>query len=384
MNIAVVSETYPPEINGVSLFMHRVVEALAKSHAVELIRPKQSGPSIYAASDHLAEILVPGMPLPRYQGLRFGLPVKRLIARAWTRQRPEVVHISTEGPLGWAALAAANEMRIPVVADYHTHFPRYCAHYGLAWLTQFAVRYLRRFHNKAWCTVVPSQSTLEDLEQLGFHNIRVIERGVDTHIFNPDRRSETLRASWGVAPDDPVVIYVGRIAAEKNLPQLVDSFYAIRQRHPRAKLVLVGDGPMTEPLRHKFPEFVFCGFKTGPELGEHYASGDLFLFPSMSETFGNVVTEAMASGLAVVAYDYAAARQHIRHEVSGLLVPYNDGAAFTRTAVELAGDANRIATLRKAAVQSIAAVTWEHILDQFESLLEEAVSDSKNKRAGQV
>jgi glycosyltransferase involved in cell wall biosynthesis len=199
--------------------------------------------------------------------------------------------------------------------------------------------------------------------------LRVVARGVDTNLFNPQRRSAELRASWGAAARDPVVLYVGRIAPEKNLPLLLTSFAMMKRQDPKVRLVLVGDGPASASLRRQHPEVVFAGMRTGEELAAHYASGDLFLFPSTTETFGNVTVEAMASGLAVAAYDYAAAREHIVHGQSGLLAPFGDARAFESIGGELVADAARTSMLRRNARLAAERIDWSSVNDAFAAAL---------------
>ena len=166
----------------------------------------------------------------------------------------------------------------------------------------------------------------------------MLSRGVDTELFHPEKRSDPLRTSWGAGPDDLVALCVGRVAGEKNLPLAVRAFEAIRERHPTAKLVIVGDGPLRESLAKQHPEVIFAGTRRGDDLAMHYASADLFLFPSTTETFGNVASEAMASGLTVVAYDYAGPRLLIDTGETGALVPFDDADAFVQAAVSMASD----------------------------------------------
>ena len=262
-----------------------------------------------------------GLAIPRYPSLKMGLPARRALERLWTLRRPDLVHIVTEGPLGWSALQAAEKLKLPAVSDFRTNFHAYTTHYGVGWLKKPIFGYLRKFHNRTLFTMVPTEAMRNDLAALGFRGLRVIARGVDTQLFDPARRDEKLRASWGAAPGDPVLIHVGRIAAEKNLPCLAAAYEAARERTPRAKLVLVGDGPERRALQARFPDAVFAGQRKGEDLAAHYASGDIFLFPSLTETYGNVTLEAMASGLAVVAFNYAAAADVIKHGASGMLVP---------------------------------------------------------------
>jgi glycosyltransferase involved in cell wall biosynthesis len=192
---------------------------------------------------------------------------------------------------------------------------------------------------------------------------------VDTRLFDPARRSDRLRGTWGAGPLDPVLIHVGRLAAEKNLPVLAAAYEEARRQAPRARLVLVGDGPARRELQAQFPDAIFAGVRTGEDLAAHFASGDVFLFPSLTETYGNVTLEAMASGLAVVAYDYAAAAEVIRHGASGLLAPYGDSASFVAHAAALAVDLERARSLGIRARAASAERGWERVVEQLESVL---------------
>jgi glycosyltransferase involved in cell wall biosynthesis len=174
-----------------------------------------------------------------------------------------------------------------------------------------------------------------DLMRRGYRGIRVVARGVDTALFNPARRSPTLRKAWNVGDDDLVVAHVGRLAPEKNLPLLLATFAAIRGYAPSARLLLVGDGPSRRQLEKRHPEHIFAGMRHGEDLAAHYASADLFLFPSMTETYGNVTLEALASGLPVVAYRMAAAAELIRHDDNGMLADPGASDQFVRAALDL-------------------------------------------------
>jgi glycosyltransferase involved in cell wall biosynthesis len=300
------------------------------------------------------------------------LPAKRALARLWTYRRPDVVHIVTEGPLGWSALRAAAKLKLPVVSDFRTNFHAYSAHYGMGWLKHRILGYLRRFHNRTLCTMVPTGPLRSELAALGFRRVRVIARGVDTRLFDPARRDEALRASWGAAPGDPVLLHVGRIAAEKNLPAVLAAYEAARARQPRARLVLVGDGPARRELQARNPGVVFPGTRTGQDLARHFASGDVFLFPSLTETYGNVTLEAMASGLALVAFDYAAAAEMVRHESSGLLAGYGDAQAFVSLAAGLVANPARVRRLGARARIEAQGRGWDRVVGQLEVVLLEA------------
>lgn len=363
---AVVSETWPPEVNGVARTAARFVEGLRqRGHQVQLVRPRQSGDDRAAAG----EILMRGMMIPRYPDLRLGLPAKSALVRLWTFRRPDVVHIVTEGPLGWSALQAARKLRLPAVSDFRTNFHAYSSHYGVGWLRRPIFAYLRKFHNRTLATLVPTEAMRVELAALGFQRLRVIARGVDTRLFDPARRDEGLRASWGAGPGDPVALYVGRLAAEKNLPALAAACEAARTAAPRVRLVFVGDGPARRELEARFPGAVFAGVRVGEDLAAHYASADVFLFPSLTETWGNVTLEAMASGLAVVAYGYAAAAEVIRDGENGALAPLGDVASFVAQATALAADPARARQIGARARHEALARSWERVVGELEAVL---------------
>ena len=374
LRLAVVTETYLPEVNGVAITLSRCVEGLReRGHEIQLSRPRQEHAQVAARDQGFEEVLTRGMPIPRYPDLKMGLPAKRVLIRQWALRRPDLVHVVTEGPLGWSALQAAHKLKVPVCSDFRTNFHTYSHHYGLGWLEKPIVAYLRKFHNRTLLTMVPSESQREQLAAGGFRNLRVVARGVDTQLFNPHRRSELLRRQWGVTPATPVVLNVGRLAAEKNLAALAAALIAIRQRQPRARLVLVGDGPEERRLRSRLPEAIFAGIRRGEELASHYASADLFLFPSLTETFGNVTLEAMASGLPLVAYDYAAAGQYVRHGKNGLLADYGRTDHFTAMAGKLAArhsdDPEVFRTIGRNARLTAESLDWKHVVRQLETLM---------------
>lgn len=373
MRVAVVTETYPPEVNGVSITAAHFIEGLRRlGHEIQLVRPRQDPAEKPATGRGFEEVLTRGLPIPGYPSLKMGLPARRALLRLWSRHRPDVVHIVTEGPLGWSALRAAEALALPVVSDFRTNFHAYSQHYGIGWLQRPVLGYLRMFHNRTLATLVPTEAMRATLERDGFRNVRVISRGVDTRQFSPSKRSTALRTRWGAGESDPVVLHLGRLAPEKN-PALVGlAFDAIRRQVPAARFVVVGDGPSRQGLVQQHPYAVFAGMQRGEELATHIASADIFVFPSLTETYGNVTVEAMASGLAVVAFDYGAAAQHIRHGANGLLAPRDDERTFVRLATEAAGDLARSARLGANAASDAQRLDWRDIVLNLETLLLDA------------
>ncbi|CDF85956.1 putative glycosyl transferase [Pseudomonas knackmussii B13] len=373
LRIALISETFPPEINGVANTLGRLASGLMQlGHRVQVVRPRQSVDDGRHSDDEL--LLTRGWPLPGYPGLQWGQSCLHKLLRHWRRLRPDVLYIATEGPLGLAALRAAKRLRIPALSGFHTNFQQYSAHYGLGPLTRLVTAYLRWFHNRTLRTLVPSASQALELERRGFAHVVQLARGVDGRLFQPGRRDDELRRQWGLGEQDIAVLHVGRLAAEKNLGLLGRAFRQLRAAHPNLhmRLIVVGDGPQRAQLAQELPDALFCGLQRGEELARHYASGDLFLFPSLSETFGNVVLEALASGLAVVAYDQAAAGQHIRHGHNGVLAPPGDEAEFIDAANWLLEDRERLRRVRLNARQHAGRLEWSGIVERFEGYLLDA------------
>lgn len=379
MRYAIVSETYPPEINGVALTVQGLEQGLrARGHDVRLIRPRQTPQDIAAAH----EVLVRGAPLPRYPGLRLGLPATSRLIQTWTQARPDAVYVATEGPLGWSALRAARRLGIPAASGFHTRFDEYMRDYGLPFLTGAALAWMRRFHNAADATLVPTRELVDFLAAQRFRNVVRLPRAVDTGLFDPRRRDDSLRAQWGVGERTLLAIYVGRIAAEKNLDLAVRAFRQIQNLRPDARFVWIGDGPARAKLEHDNPDFIFCGVQRDEALARHFASGDLFVFPSMSETFGNVTLEALASGVPTVAFDYGAAREYLRDGVHGAAVAPNDETGFIAQCVRIAADDAMRETMRDAARQAVIALRPEQVSTDFDALLQQLVDARRERAAG--
>ena len=368
--VCLVTETYPPEINGVASTLARLASGLrARGHVVSLVRPRQRAVDVAGAPPEPGTLLVSGVRLPGYEGLRIGLPAGGALRAVWGRSRPDAVYVATEGPLGWSAVRAAAALGIPAYSGFHTNFDRYVSHYGAGWLRRPIAAYLRRFHNASAGTFVSTERLRAELGAAGFERLSVLGRGVDHGRFDPARRSATLRAEWGAGEDDLVVLYVGRLAPEKNVELAIGAYRAMQQVSHATRFVVVGDGPLGAALADTHSDLVFRGFRTGDDLAAHYASADVFLFPSETETFGNVTLEAMASGLAVVAYDYAAAHVHVEPGVTGVLVPPGDARGFVAASTALARARASLAPMRRQARAAMEAVDWTRVVARFEQLL---------------
>jgi len=373
MHIALVSETFAPEINGVARTLAHLNEGLRqRGHRVEIVRPRQAGDA--SSQDGADLLLVAGLPLPGYAGLQWGQVSMHTLWRRWRQQRPDVLYIATQGPLGLSALRAARRLGIAVVSGFHAD-PAQCAGpYGLGLLARALTCYLRGFHRRTALTLVPSASQRLALQRRGFERVEVLAPGVDAHVFNPTRRSPSLRERWGLGPEDVAVLHMGRLAAEYNLGLLETCLTALQRGDPqrRLRLILVGEGPQRDVLAQRWPDAVICGAQRGEALAEHYASGDLLLFPSLIDTFASVVLEAMASGLAVVAFDQAAAAQHVRHGHSGAVAMPGDSAGFVEAACWLSEDHERVRRVRLNARHHALQQGWPGVVERFEQYLARA------------
>jgi glycosyltransferase involved in cell wall biosynthesis len=368
MHYAIVSETYPPEVNGVALTVQGLELGLrARGHDVSLVRPRQDDDEHNA---HAGTLLVRGVALPRYPGLKFGLPATRRLARLWNVTRPDAIYVATEGPLGWSALRAARRLGIPAATGFHTRFDEYMRDYGAAFLQQTALRWMRRFHNGGQATLVPTHELAGFLQAHGFANVVRLPRAVDTVQFDPDKRDCNLRREWGLGDGDFAAIHIGRIAPEKNLDLAVRAFRELQRTRPAARFVWVGDGPSREQLALGNPDFIFCGVQRGEALATHFASGDLFVFSSHSETFGNVTLEAMASGVPTVAFDYGAAREALRDGVHGAAIADGDDAGFIAACSRLANDDALRRAMGAAARSAVSGLRPEQVAADFDRILQ--------------
>lgn len=370
---ALVTETYPPEVNGVANTLGRLCEGLLQlGHQVELIRPAQPGERTGRDSTGLlSEQRVRGIPLPRYPGLQMGASVRRALIRTWRRERPDAVYIATQGPLGWSALRAAQRLDLPVVSGFHTNFHQYSQHYGLGLFGSAISAYLRWFHNHTQLTLTASMTQQNELARMGIRNLASLGRGVDCERFHPRHRNQRLRDAWQATDDDVVLLYVGRFASEKNLQLLIECWDTLRH-NPRLRLVLAGAGPQKKNLAKRLPGAIFMGSLTGLELASTYASADILVFPSLTETFGNVVIEAMASGLAVNAFDLAAANLHVNDRYSGCLATAADEKQFMDNLGWLIEDDEGRRGARLHARHKACQLTWPAIIQRFAEHLNNA------------
>jgi glycosyltransferase involved in cell wall biosynthesis len=376
VRIALFSETYLPQRNGVALILDRLVRHLAEQgHEVLLAVPRSYRPrGEVGVPAGVTVVRVPGVPLPKYPDLTVGLPFVPAVSRAVRRFRPDVIHLATEYTLGLTGLRLARTLRIPAVASFHTNIPGTLPYYGFGWAGERCWAYLRWFHNQAEATFCPSTTNRRVLEARGFRAVQVWPRGVDTERFAP-RPPEPRADSARSAPLS--LLYVGRLTPEKDLPVLFDAYRLVAASgvDPVPHLVLAGDGAYSARMRARAPRGVtFAGYLDGAELSAAYAAADVFVFPSRVETLGNVVLEALASGLPVVGAAEGGTLENVRDGVNGVLCPPGDAAAFAAAIARLAADGDLRRRLSANARQWAEQRTWERAFAPLVATYEELAS----------
>jgi glycosyltransferase involved in cell wall biosynthesis len=361
MRVTLVTETYFPQVNGVSRTLRELVRFLRENgDDVQLICPDYG-----VAAEGEAVLAVRSIVLPFYKELHLPLPPFAGVHRAIESFRPDVIHIATEATLGWSVLRWALRRRLPVVSSFHTNFDQYSRHYGVGWARAAIWRYLRWFHNNTRETYVPSEATISDLERRGFERAVLWRRGVDSSLFRPDRTGRLeIRKTLGWSANDLVISYVGRIAPEKNVDFLAEALGIVASQRPEARILMVGDGPSRSALEQRMGSIAhFAGYRQGEALSDCYAASDIFAFSSLTETFGNVVLEAMASGLPVVAVRAGGVAESVRSGRTGILVePSEPPARFASALLRLIEHPEQRIEMALAAREYALSQSWDAIM----------------------
>jgi phosphatidylinositol alpha 1,6-mannosyltransferase len=364
MRIAIITESFPPDLNGVAHSVVRVAEhLLARGHAPLVIAPEPaSGARAVTGPLPYPVVRVPSLPVPGYASFRLGLPSAR-IGNALREHRTDVVHLASPFVLGARGMTVARAHDLPVVAVYQTDVPAYARVYRYGFGNGFgeaaAWRWLRRIHNAAERTLAPSTATATELHAHGIARVWLWRRGVDAVRFHPNHRSGALRRA--LAPGGELLVgYVGRLAAEKRVDLL-----APVTRMPGVRVVVVGDGPAAASLRKAMPDAVFLGARKGAQLARIYASLDVFAHTGPYETFGQTVQEALASGIPVVAPAAGGPLDLVEPGRTGYLVPPGDAGALADAVAELAADPARRAAFGAAARDAVAGRTWAAVGDEL-------------------
>lgn len=382
MKICIVTDTFYPDTNGVAVVLKNYVEQLtALGHRVVVIRSKRSGEH----KDDLQEttykeVLVYSVALPNYEQVRLGIPVTPKVAWVLEREKFDVVYIATEWLLGGIIANLARLKGVPVVSAYHTNLDQYMSHYGLGITKKVMNMYLSWFHNQATAVIAHSDASAAQLTQMGVRRpVHVLAHGVDTTLFAPRARNSALRASWGATEQIPVLLYVGRIAPEKNLQLFFKTLAALDATQTQYRAVVVGEGPLLTELRSAHPTVHFMGAQFGEDLAAVYASADVFMFPSLTETFGNVTVEALASGLFVVGFALAAVEQYVTNTTHGVRVPVGNEGMFMRAVAEHLTAWHTNEAVREMRAKAVASISWPHVATQLAHILQQVQQEPDDK-----
>jgi len=373
MRIALVTENFLPKLDGVTRTLAMLLEHLQRQgHKAIVLGPEgtlrhYAGARIFGA---------PGLPIPFYPELRFLFPAPRL-ERRLARFRPDLVHVVDPMLLGAAGVAWGRRLGVPVLSSYHTNLADYCAYFHLSALVAPMWSYRRFLHNQCAVTLCPSPSTALQLRRHGFERVDLWQRGVDSQLFTPERRNPAWRRR--ITGDDamPIILYVGRLSHEKNLADLVTPFTQLADHC--AHLAIVGDGPARGDLERALAgrRATFTGYLRGEALAEAYASADIFAFPSTTETFGQVVMEAMASGLPVVGYDAEGVRDNVRHHETGLLAAPRNAGEFTAGLRALLDAPDHRRRMGAAAHAHAIQRDWPSVLDGLLATYGSVIADAR-------
>jgi len=378
VRIALFSEVYWPMVSGVGVTLLRLTDALqARGHAVR----------VYSATYALPEDLPdrpevhrsPSVPFFLYPDVQWAFPRLRDVVEDLDAFQPDIVHVATEFSLGIAGLKAARQLDLPLIASAHTDYDQYAARYGVPWALRAGWHYLRWFYGQAHQVLCPSRIYEQAIHRHGVTHTGVWSRGVDPAVFSASWRSEAYRATFGLGPDDLLVTYIGRIAREKNLGLLLEAWETLAPERGAGKLVLVGRGPLEDEIRRReIPGVHVTGLLQGPALSAAYASADVFVFPSTTETFGNSLLEAMGSGLPSLVAAAGGVLEFAEHGGNAWLVEPDSTSAIVAGLRRLLTDAALRRQLGAGALATARARDWGSVYDQ---LLEDYQSAIDAKRA---
>lgn len=370
MRLAIFTDTYLPQVNGVARTVARITSYLGKQNVPCLVFSPDCGP-LPQGSENLHNF--PALNLPFYPECKIALPNYPKIRKILDEFKPDLFHLYTEFSMGLCGLKYASEQNLPAVASYTTNFSSYMNYYKLGFLENTTWRYLRWFHNQCRLNYCPSQTVKDELEKEGFRNTAIWGRGIDAELFSPDKKSDVLKR---IAPGKSIFfLYVGRLAPEKDLDVLFDAWQIVSRGLPEAQLVITGDGPIADELKRKYGDgVIFTGYRHGEDLAAVYASGDVFVFPSTTETFGNVVLEAMAAGLPVVGAAAGGVKNLLVDGDNGIACGPRNHHEMAGAMLSLAKNTELRAKMSCRARQFALKQTWDVILNNLLTSYQEVIA----------
>lgn len=376
MRVALFSDTYHPQVNGVARTLKRLTDHYEKRRieykvfVPDLQDHKPSYPNVHSFTS---------FPFFLYPECRTAIANPKTIVKQLKDFSPSLIHVTTPLTMGLYGIRGAKKMEIPLVASYHTHFDMYLNYYRMMWASPLLWKYMKWFYSQADRIFVPSQETKQHLADQGFTDLSIWGRGVDCSAYTPEKRNDSLRKKYRIEKKY-ILLYVGRLAPEKDLDTLEKTIkYLPQEVKDQVQWLIVGDGPMKKELMEKTREedVIFTGYATGDELAEMYASSDLFVFPSASETFGNVILEAFASGLPAIVADKGGVTNIVEHNQTGRIAEAHRYQSFIHHIIEMLNE-DRFTYMKRKALQMAEKQSWDVI---FDGLLKEfrEVCDSRSE-----
>jgi len=362
--------------DGVTRVVYKMIEgALARNHeaiAVTSILPEPS-------EQLIPMYKVPSVVIPLQKAYRMAMPGYQSFSGILNEFRPDIIHINSPCTLGFGAVKFAKHFGVPVVATYHTHFPTYPRYYNLTKLEVLVWRITRNLYNNVDRTLVPTRPILSELAENNIQRLQYLPNGVDIGLFTPERRNNAWRTQFG-GGSKPIVLFVSRLVWEKDLRVLAYTYRQLKTKRNDFEMVIVGDGNARAEFEQMMPGAHFLGYQSGVTLAESFASADIFVFPSTTETFGLVTLEAMASGLTPVAAKMGGATEIIEEGTSGLFAQPLDGADLAQKVEWLLDHPNYRRTMGEQAHRRAQEYHWESILSRLFTTYEDVIQQKKQSR----
>lgn len=373
IRIAYFAGSMKPGLDGVTRVLFRLIDWLNEKEIENIFISSE----IPLKNERLTNYFeVPSIPVPFYKDYKFAYPGYKKFENRIKEFKPDIIHINSPCSLGLAAIKFGKKYNVPVVATYHTHFPSYAKYYNIKQFEFISWNYLRKLYNKCDRVFVPSKSIMEELRSNGFKTTEYLPHGIDLKLFSPIFKSTDWKRTLNIE-NKKVLLFVGRLVWEKDLRTLAQIYNLLMSLRKDVVFALVGDGPIRKDLERIMPEALFLGYKTGAELSTIFASSDLFVFPSTTETFGNVVLESMASGLVPVCSDEGGASSSIKQNYTGLICKAKDSFDFSRQIVSVLSNQNELNRLSTNCIEYASKQSWDNIFSQQYQFYLDVISNNK-------
>jgi phosphatidylinositol alpha 1,6-mannosyltransferase len=377
MRIAYFAGSMKPGHDGVTRVLYRLSEHLQEKQ-IEHVFFSAITPS--SEEQHVPMYKIPSVQFPLNNEYRVALPGQKQIEEVLQQFRPDILHFNSPCSLGYAAIKYGKKNNIPVVSTYHTHFASYARYYRVKMLERFSWSYFRNVYNSCEKVYVPSEPLVDELREHRINNLECVPHGVDTDLFHPKHRNDLWKIELGIANQN-ILLFVGRLVWEKDLKTLAATYRLLKSRRSDVSFVLAGDGPARSELERMMPDAIFLGYQTGKNLSETFASSDVFIFPSTTETFGNVTIEAMASGIPPVCADKGGASGIIKNGVTGFLTKPRDAEDMVSKIEYILDHPERRAEIAKQAFLYGKEQTWERSFGKMLLSYDEVVRSYASKKS---